>query len=92
MNSSSGVWPSRNFSASLSKSSNSCSMIGIRWPGNVVVDLRVLERPEAPLAALRLVVTYGELVFGGDALGDAGLWGGGRLHARKANTLILTGI
>ena len=33
MNSFSGVWPSRNFSASLSKSSNSRSRIGITWPG-----------------------------------------------------------
>src|SRR3954454_19388060 len=33
MNSSSSVLPERNFSASLSKSSNSRSMIGMRWPG-----------------------------------------------------------
>ena len=33
MNWSSGVCPSRNFAASLSKSSNSRSMIGIRCPG-----------------------------------------------------------
>ncbi len=33
MNSSSGVPPSRYFDASLSKSSNSRSMIGMMWPG-----------------------------------------------------------
>ena len=33
MNWSSGVWPSRNFSASLSKSSNSRSRMGMMWPG-----------------------------------------------------------
>ena len=33
MNSVSSVCPARNFSASLSKSSNSRSRIGITWPG-----------------------------------------------------------
>ena len=33
MNSVSSVWPARNFSASLSKSSNSRSRIGMTWPG-----------------------------------------------------------
>ena len=33
MNWFSGVWPSRYFAASLSKSSNSRRMIGMTWPG-----------------------------------------------------------
>ena len=53
--------PARNCSASLSKSSNSRSMIGITCAGDVLVDLRVLERARPALAALLLVLVDGYL-------------------------------
>ena len=55
MNSFSSVSPPRNFSASLSKSSNSRSRIGMMCPGTFSYDLGVLEGASAPGGA----VAYG---------------------------------
>src|SRR4051794_7959553 len=49
MNSFSGVWPSRYFAASLSKSSNSRSRIGITWPGTSSRTSGLVSDPARPV-------------------------------------------
>src|SRR4051794_6660812 len=49
MKSVSSVWPSRNFSASLSKSSNSRSRIGMTWPGTSSRTSGLLSDPLRPV-------------------------------------------
>ena len=52
MNSVSSVSPPRNFSASLSKSSNSCSRIGITWPGTFSTISGLFSEPLRPDGAV----------------------------------------
>ena len=47
--------------------------IGITWPGDVLVDLRVLAGAERPLALLDLVLVLVEVGFGGLRLVGLGL-------------------
>ena len=62
-------------------------------PGDVVVDLRVLERAALALARLGLGVIDVELVLGGDPLGGGRcLRGGGGLHGASHITQIPIGI
>ena len=49
MNSVSGVCPSRNFAASLSKSSNSRSRIGMMWPGTSSTTSGLVSDPARPV-------------------------------------------
>jgi hypothetical protein len=50
MNSVSSVWPARYFSASLSKSSNSRSRIGMTWPGTSSRTSGLASDPLRPVA------------------------------------------